>query len=76
MFSAKEAHLTSLYEKSKLPERPDEGAIRAVLLNCLEQHFGRMIMYCAMSAALVGASSEIKILTDLQNLLSKHQGVR
>ena len=56
MFATKESHLTSLYENSKLPDRPDERAIRGVLINCLEQHFGSMMMYNAASTAVGGAT--------------------
>jgi len=41
-FTRKEAHLTRLYEESKLPYGPDEDAIKGLLLNCLEQHYGSL----------------------------------
>jgi predicted nucleotidyltransferase len=39
-FAAKEITLEGLYDKSTLRDRPDEEAIKEVLLNCLEMHFG------------------------------------
>jgi predicted nucleotidyltransferase len=36
----KESHLERLYAESKLPPTPDEGRIKALLLNCLEEHYG------------------------------------
>lgn len=36
----KEKHLEKLYEESKLPYGPDEKAIKQLLLDCLEEHWG------------------------------------
>lgn len=43
-FSAKEKHLDELYNSDKchVPMRPDEEAIKTLLLNCLEIHFGSL----------------------------------
>lgn len=41
-FERKEADLESFYLKSKLPDKPDVNAIRSLLLECLEQHFGSL----------------------------------
>jgi predicted nucleotidyltransferase len=38
--SEKEKHLERLYEKSSLPTGPDEPAIKQLLLECLEEHWG------------------------------------
>jgi len=42
-FVDKEKYLKECYEKSKLPERPNEKAIKNLLLECLEQHYGEKI---------------------------------
>ena len=41
-FKEKEQTLEILYRDSKLPHSPDEGKIKALLLNCLEAHFGSL----------------------------------
>jgi len=38
----KEADLERAYAASKLPAVPDEAAIRTLLLNCLEEHYGSL----------------------------------
>lgn len=40
--SDKERHLETLYHQSKLPSGPDQGVLRALLLRCLEEHFGNL----------------------------------
>jgi uncharacterized protein len=41
-FTRKEAELETLYLKSTLRAAPDEGAIRQLLLDCLEEHYGSL----------------------------------
>ena len=38
----KESHLEQAYSFSTLRQAPDEAAIRALLLNCLEEHYGSL----------------------------------
>ena len=40
--TSKEKQLEQLYLDSKIPDRPDESAIRELLLNCLEEHYGNL----------------------------------
>ena len=40
--SDKEKQLEKLFVESKLPQRPDEAKIRDLLLNCLEEHYGKL----------------------------------
>lgn len=40
--SEKESHLERAYAESPLPAVPDEPGIRALLLQCLEEHYGRL----------------------------------
>jgi len=40
--TSKEKSLEKAYETSTLRHSPDEGAIRALLLNCLEHHYGSL----------------------------------
>jgi signal recognition particle GTPase len=41
-FDEKEKHLEELYAKSTLRHSPDEEAIKELLMNCLEQHYGSL----------------------------------
>jgi uncharacterized protein len=41
-FDEKEKHLEELYTKSSLRHSPDEEAIKDLLMNCLEQHYGSL----------------------------------
>ena len=41
-FADKESHLERLYAESALRATPDEAGIKALLLNCLEQHYGSL----------------------------------
>ena len=41
-FASKERELETLYTSCKLPARPDEEKLKALLLNCLEQHYGSL----------------------------------
>jgi hypothetical protein len=40
--SDKEQQLEKLYHASTIPDVPDEKAIRELLLNCLEEHYGSL----------------------------------
>lgn len=41
-FSNKERSLQKMYDESKLPHSPDEDAIKQVLIDCLEMHYGSL----------------------------------
>jgi uncharacterized protein len=41
-FAAKESHLEQLYAESTLRATPDEGRIKALLRECLEEHYGSL----------------------------------
>ena len=41
-YAEKEKRLDSLYENCKIRDQPDRGAIRDLLLNCLEHHYGTL----------------------------------
>lgn len=47
-FQIKEKELEKLYSNSKLQHSPDEYAIRAVLLQCLEEYFGSLVKCVSM----------------------------
>ena len=41
-FNSKEKQLDELYHKSDLKHSPDENAIKKILLECLEMHYGTL----------------------------------
>jgi predicted nucleotidyltransferase len=65
-FAEKERHLEGLYATSKLPERPDEEAIRQLLLDCLEHHYG------SLSAVVARDRSVDALVRDLQAILERY----
>lgn len=65
----KEVDLERAYAASKLPAAPDEAAIRTLLLNCLEEHYGNL-SDCVVQpdravAALRAVQAEIDKVKDL-----------
>jgi predicted nucleotidyltransferase len=67
-FSNKEKELESTYLKSTLPMHPDEDKIKALLLNCLEEHFG------SLGSVISKPDSLQSLLNDLQFLVEKYKG--
>lgn len=55
-FTRKESELETVYTHSLLPWGPDEDAIKTLLLNCLEHHYGSM-----GDALIIGNESQIAI---------------
>jgi predicted nucleotidyltransferase len=65
-FYDKERVLEPLYHSSKvLPYRPDEDAIKTLLLNCLEHHYG------SLGNALVVPGRAEQALKDIQVIIDK-----
>lgn len=66
-FNSKEQYLIELEQKSKLRDKPDDVAIRQLLVNCLEHHYGSIDKYIGQSNdKYVNAVSEIqKIVNNL-----------
>lgn len=58
-FAVQELSLEKAYSESKLPYAPNEAKIKAVLLQCLEHHYGSLdkLGYVAPDAALVAIRS-------------------
>lgn len=67
-FQAKEKELESVYLSSKLPHSPDEDAIKALLMNCLEEHYG------SLSNAIVMPGMGAKMIADLERLVETYKG--
>ncbi|HEY3998923.1 MAG TPA: nucleotidyltransferase domain-containing protein [Candidatus Xenobia bacterium] len=64
-FAAKERHLEELYRTSPLPYEPDEERIKALLLQCLEDHFG------SLAAVVPVAGRDRQALVDIQRILDQ-----
>jgi hypothetical protein len=68
-FSDKEKALETVYSESKLRHSPDEDAIKQLLINCLEEHYG------SLENALVTPDRAVQALRDIQAVLEKHRSI-
>lgn len=66
-FAQKEKILDELYHTSTLQLRPDEEAIKQLLINCLEHHYGSL-----SKAELIVPNKEQLLIADLKALLNKY----
>ncbi len=64
-FARKEVDLEALYQKSTLRWGPDEPAIKQLLLNCLEEHYGSLAEY------VVVPSKEKQVIVDIQAIIDR-----
>lgn len=60
----KERDLEALYGKSTLPWGPDEPAIKQLLLDCLEHHYGSLTGCVVVPDAAQRTLAEIRVLLD------------
>ena len=67
--SDKEKHLENLYHESKLPAFSDKSAIKQLLLNCLEEHYG------SLEGCVMQPDEAIQALKEIQTVLDKHSGL-
>ncbi len=65
-FQEKEKHLEDLYNKSTLRNKPDEEAIKTLLLECLEMHYG------SLSEAIRITPDIEAMARDLREVLSRY----
>lgn len=65
--SEKERSLETLYANSKLPNYPDEEKIKALLIECLEMHYGNL------SDAIIEIDKHGRLLRELEELVNKHR---
>jgi predicted nucleotidyltransferase len=65
-YAAKEVQLTEIYTKSKLPDRPQEKKIKALLLKVLEHHYG------SLEKCVVDPNEAVTALREVQEVLEKH----
>lgn len=66
-FDEKEKHLEELYTKSDLQHSPDEDAIKELLLNCLEHHYG------SLEEAVKREVPVEKLVAEMQAVLDKYR---
>lgn len=62
--AAKEKQLESLYLQSRLPDGPDQSAIRRLLLECIEEHYGCIDQIIPQPDAATDALREIAAAVD------------
>jgi uncharacterized protein len=65
--SQKERHLDDLYQKSTLRHKPDEEAIKDLLMNCLEQHYG------SLDSAVKREVPVDRMIAELKAVLDKYE---
>lgn len=66
-FDEKEKHLEELYTKSTLRHSPDLEAIKELLFNCLEQHYG------SLDTAVKREVPIEKLISELKSVLEKYE---
>ena len=63
-FETKERALEATYAASTLPHSPDEVAIKRLLMNCLEEHYGDLSSAVKMDANVEGIVRDMRALLD------------
>jgi len=64
-FDDKEKHLEKLYSESDLPWKPNENHIKAILLKCLEMHYGDL------SKCIVATTETSSIVDEIVEVLRR-----
>jgi uncharacterized protein len=67
-FDEKEKQLEEMYTKSTLQHKPDEEAIKELLMNCLEQHYG------SLDSAVKREVPVDRMIAELKSVLEKYEG--
>jgi hypothetical protein len=67
-FKQKEADLERVYLNSPLPDTANKDAVRQLLTDCLEQHFG------SISEVVSHPHAADRALADIQKVLQRYQG--
>lgn len=65
-FTQKEKSLETLYNESKLQYEPDRAKIKALLVHCLEEHFG------SLEKCVVNVDKDTELLREIKALLVKN----
>ncbi len=63
-FNTKEKQLEKVYEESKLPWGPDEPAIKQLLIDCLEVHYGDLSHCIVQPDKAVAALRQVQEITE------------
>lgn len=66
-FGEKEKHLEELYTKSDLRNVPDEEAIKELLMDCLEHHYG------SLDSAVKREVPVEKMISELKAVIEKYE---
>jgi predicted nucleotidyltransferase len=66
-FEDKEKHLEEVYLKSTLPHSADEAAIKKLLLECLEHHYG------SLDRVVARDQSAAQLVRDLDTVLARYR---
>jgi hypothetical protein len=69
MYAEKERELEKLYHTSKLPYGPDEAAIKTLLLQCLEEHYGDL------SSVIVNPDAATTAFREIAAIVHKHESL-
>jgi predicted nucleotidyltransferase len=65
-FKTKEASLEELYSKSTIPIKPNEDKIKALLMGCIEEHYGSISKTVNIQTS--------NIVNDLEQIIQKYKG--
>jgi len=68
-FAQKERHLEDLYQSSTLPHKPNEAAIKDLLMNCLEHHYG------SLENCVVNEDQAVRVLRNIAELVDKNRNL-
>lgn len=66
-FAQREKELNSIYDNSKIPYSPDVNAIKQLLFNCLEEHYG------SLDKCVVNPDKATNVLMEIKAILEKFQ---
>lgn len=66
-FNEKEASLEPLYHASQLPYKPDQNKVKALLLSCLEQHYG------SLSKAVTRPDKANDLIAELERIIEVYK---
>lgn len=73
-FETKERELESAYTASTLRHSPDEHAIRGLLMDCLEHHYGSLAQCVLREDAITQAFRQIKTIVDNVSITAQEKG--
>lgn len=66
-FTKRELELNKVYDESKIPWGPDEGAIKALLIQCLEEHYGDL------SHCIIDPNRATQAVRDMADVINRYR---